>query len=46
MVELAEHPQVLAAGEVLVDRRVLTGEADRAAHLVGLLDDVKASDRR
>ena len=46
VVKLAEHPQVLAAGEVLVDRRVLSGEADRASHFVGLLDDVKTGDRR
>ena len=33
MVELADHPQVLEAGEVLVDRGVLAGEADATAPL-------------
>ena len=36
----AEQDQVLAAGQVLVDRRELAGEADQAADLVGLVDDV------
>ena len=29
-------PEVLAAGEVLVDRGVLTGQADHAPQLLGL----------
>ena len=32
LVEPAEHPEVLAPREVLVDRRVLAGEADQLAH--------------
>ena len=36
--------QVLRAGQVLVDRGVLAGEADRAAHLLGVADDVVAAD--
>ena len=41
--EQARHQdQVLAAGQVLVDRRELAGEADEAAHGVGLGDDVVA----
>ena len=35
-----EQDQVLAAGQVLVDGGELAGEADGAAHGVGLLDDV------
>ena len=46
MVEIAEHPEVLAAREVLVDRRVLAREADDSAYGVGLLDDVEPIDRR
>ena len=46
LVEPAEHPQVLAPGQVLVDRRVLAGQADDLAELVGLLDDVEAGDGR
>ena len=37
LVEPPEEPQVLAAGEVLVDGRVLAGEADDAAQLLRLL---------
>ena len=33
VVQLADHHEVLAAGEQLVDRRVLRGQADAAAHL-------------
>ena len=46
LVEPAEHPQVLAPGQVLVDGRVLAGQADDAAQLLGLADDVEAGDRR
>ena len=35
LVEPAEHPQVLAAGQVLVDRGVLAGQADDGAQLRG-----------
>ena len=35
LVEPAEHPQVLATGEVLVHRRVLTGESDHATAAPG-----------
>jgi hypothetical protein len=36
--------QVLARGQHLVDGRVLAGEAERAAHLVGIAGDVEAGD--
>ena len=42
----ADHVQVLAAGDQLVDRRVLAGQADQAPHRVGLAHDVVAADRR
>ena len=35
-----EHLQVLLAGQQLVDRRGLAGQADELAHRAGLLDDV------
>ncbi|CAM5496599.1 hypothetical protein SALBM311S_03384 [Streptomyces alboniger] len=44
LVELADHLEVLAAGQVFVDRRELTGQADRAPYLVGLLEHVEAGD--
>ena len=44
--EAADELEVLAAGEVLVDRGVLAGEADRRADRVGLADDVVAGDGR
>ena len=46
LVEPAEHPEVLAAGEVLVDRGVLPGEADQPAHRLGVARDVEAGDGR
>ncbi len=45
MVEAADHLEVLVTGEVLVDRRVLTGEADLRAQGAGVLDDVEARRR-
>jgi len=42
LVQLADHLQVLAAGEVLVHGRVLAGEPDQAAHLVRVLEHVHA----
>ncbi len=42
--QAAEQDQVLAAGQVLVDRGVLAGEAHQAAHGVGLGDHVVAED--
>ena len=42
--EPAEEPEVLAGGEVLVDRGVLPGDADQLAHLVGAARDVDAED--
>ena len=44
--QLADQDEVLGAGEVLVDRRVLAGEADGPAHLVGLGRHVVAADPR
>ena len=41
-VEAAHHHEVLQAGEVLVDGRVLPGQADPAAQLDGVADDVQA----
>ena len=41
LVQPAEHPQVLAPGEVLVDRGELAGEADHHAQLVRLAHDVE-----
>ena len=46
LVQPAEHPQVLAPGQVLVDRGELAGQADDLAELVRLLDDVEAGHRR
>lgn len=46
LVELADHLQVLAAGEVLVHRRELSGQTDGTAHGVGVLEDVDARDDR
>ena len=45
LVEPTEEPEVLAPGEVLVHGRVLAGEADDAAQLLGLLDRVEAGHR-
>ena len=44
LVEPAEHDQVLPAGQVLVDGRVLAGESDDLPKLLGLLDHVEARD--
>jgi hypothetical protein len=41
-----EQDQVLAAGQVLVDRGELAGQAEEAAHGVGLGDDVVAEHAR
>ena len=46
MAQTADHVDVLAAGQVLVDRRVLSGQPDDAADHVGRLDDVVAEDGR
>ncbi len=40
--EPADQPEVLAPGQVLVDRGVLTGEADAGPDGVGLAGDVEA----
>lgn len=40
LVELADHAQVLAAGQIFVHGGELAGEPDRAPHLVGMLQDV------
>ena len=45
LVEPAEHPEVLAPGQVLVDRRVLAGEADQLAHGLCVPKDVQIADR-
>ena len=42
LVQSPEQPQVLAAGEVLIDCRVLTGQADEPADLVGLANHVES----
>ena len=44
--ELADHDQVGAPGEVLVQGRVLAGEADRPAHGGGVGDHIAAEDAR
>jgi hypothetical protein len=44
VVETSDHLQVLGPGEVLVDRRVLAGEADLAAQLRRLAGDIEAGD--
>ena len=44
--ELADHDQVGAAGEVLVERRVLPGQADPPPHLGRLRHHVAALDPR
>ena len=46
VVELADHLEVLEAGQVLVDRGVLAGEADLGAQGVGVAHDVEARDAR
>ena len=46
VVEPADHLEVLASGQVLVDRRVLTGEADLRAKLGRVLHDVEPGDTR
>ncbi len=46
VVQPGDHVQVLVAGEVLVDRRVLTGEAHDEANLLRLAHDVESADRR
>ena len=45
LVEPADHLEVLAAGQVLVDRGVLPGQADEPAHLLRCVDDVDARRR-
>ena len=40
----AEQHQVLPAGQVLVDRGVLAGQADRLADPLGVADHVEAAD--
>ena len=45
-VQPADHRQVLKPGQVLVDRRVLPGEADLGAELRGVVDDVEPGDLR
>ena len=42
MGEPADGPQVLSAGEVLVDRGVLPGQADALAHRLRVVGDVEA----
>jgi len=44
VVEPADHVEVLEAGEVLIDRGVLAGEPDVAAHVVRVFEDVDARD--
>ena len=44
LVELADHLDVLAAGQVLVDGGELAGQADLPPHLVGVLQYVDARD--
>ena len=44
--QAAEQHEVLAAGEALVERRLLAGERDLLAHGAGLADDVVAADQR
>ena len=44
MGEPADHVDVLAPAQVLVDRGVLAGQPDDAAHHVGLLGHVVAQD--
>ena len=46
VVEPADHLEVLEARQVLVDGRVLAGEADPLAHLRCVADDVEAGDAR
>ena len=46
VVQAAEHPEVLAAGQVLVDRRVLAGEPDRLPDRLRLAQHVEAGDPR
>ncbi len=46
LVEAAEHPEVLAAGQVLVDGRVLAREADQLPHRLRVAGDVEPGDAR
>ena len=45
-IEASEQPQVFGAGQVLVHRGVLAGQADERPDRVGLADDVVTGDRR
>ncbi len=42
--EAPDHVEVLLSGQHLVDRRVLSGQPDSAAHLSRLLENVESSD--
>lgn len=44
LVQLADHLQVFTTRQILVDRGELTGETDRAPHLVRMLENVDARD--
>jgi hypothetical protein len=44
VIEPPHHLEVLVAGQILVDRGVLSGQADALPHLVGLLYDVESRD--
>ena len=46
VVELPDHLEVLEAGQVLVDGRVLAGEPDLGPQRRGVPDDVEAGDAR
>jgi hypothetical protein len=46
VVKAPDHDEVLGAGQVLVDRRKLAGEADARAQLGALLDHVHPGDLR
>ena len=46
VVELADHLDVLEAGQVLVDRRVLAGEADLGAQRIRVAHHVQPGDAR
>ncbi len=43
--QLPDHDQVLDAGEIFVNARVLAGETDGAAHILRVVDDIQSSDR-
>ena len=45
VIQLADHREIFSPGQVLVDRHVLSRQADQRLDAIGFLDDVEAGDR-